>query len=199
MILNFQKWKGLHEQTKPAAQPAAKPAAQPAAKPAAPTMPEGYTSVQNGVAYKYPFADELALNKYSFFGDTNINTEGAVGDPAAKTAALKTLSPKLAGLNVVKKDEKVPSGDVIIKGVRALLSIAAQSGFGPLAADQLLIKAKTMKGSEDKVEDISKFIDYMTDYETSSGVTKGAYTDFKANWPKVWAAQRKAAGLPEKI
>ena len=175
-ILNFKKWKSLYEQ-------------------ATPKSPEGFTSAVNGIVYKYPFADDLAKNKYVYFGQTNITADGASSDAATVTAALKSLSPKLAGVNVVQKDpEKKPAGLIIIKGVQAMLETCAKNGVGAMSAEQLVAKAKST-GDEAGASDISKMLEYMNLYETAEG-TKGAYTDFKTNWPKVLVAQRTAAGLP---
>lgn len=173
-ILNFKKWKSLYEQ-------------------ATPKSPEGFTSAVNGAVYKYPFADELAKNKYVYFGQIP-NAEGANNDAATATAALKSLSPKLAGVNVVRKGEAQVPGTIIITGVQAMLETCAKNGVGALPAEELVAKAKST-GDEGIASDISKMLEFMNLYEKTEGM-KGAYTDFKANWPKVLVAQRTAAGLP---
>lgn len=174
-ILNFKKWKSLYEQ-------------------ATPKSPEGFTSAVNGVVYKYPFADDLAKNKYIYFGQTNITAEGAGFDAATATAALKSLSPKLAGVKVVRVGEAQVPGGIIITGVQAMLETCAKNGVGAMSAEQLVAKAKST-GDEPSAGAISKMLEFMNLYETAEG-TKGAYTDFKTNWPKVLVAQRTAAGLP---
>lgn len=174
-ILNFKKWKSLYEQTTP-------------------TEPGGFTSAVNGVVYKYPFADDLAKNKYVYFGQTNITADGANSDAATATAALKSLSPKLAGVNVVRKGEAQVPGMIIITGVQAMLETCAKNGVGAMSAEQLVAKAKST-GDEASAGEISNMLEYMNLYEKTEGM-KGAYTDFKANWPKVLVAQRTAAGLP---
>jgi hypothetical protein len=182
MILNFEKWKKLYEQTAPAAK---------GTKPAAPKAPTGYTSAKNGVAYKYPFADELALNKYSYFGSNSatINADGGgTRDEASFKSALKAISPKVADLPVNRTGDAVPAGMQVIRGVETMLRVAAQGGYGPMAPEQLVNGANALK-DEVAAKSISDLIETLS--------YKKATEDFKANWPKIWAAQRKLAGLPE--
>ena len=86
---------------------------------AAPVKPEGYTLKSNGIAYKYPFANDLAYSKYVYFkaDPANISDSGASFDEKSEKAALIRILPSHQDWSTKTDVKKDPTGNAtLVKG-----------------------------------------------------------------------------------
>lgn len=189
-VKGFSQW--LNEQTVPGAKPAAG---------TAPVKPEGYTLKSNGIAYKYPFADDLAYAKYVYFkaDPANITAGGASFDEKSEKAALIRILPSHQDWSTATDVKTGPDGNATLaKGfgtkvtdsVENALEFHALMGLKqPIALEKMVQSAKTPEAGY-LVDDFKDF------YNTLSQFDKAAVAEWNKNWPIIWKEQCKRAGLP---
>jgi len=169
---------------------------------AAPVKPEGYTLKSNGIAYKYPFADDLAYSKYVYFqaNPANISADGASFDEASMKVALKRILPSHEDWSTKMEPVKDANGqvisiskgfgEVVVKSVENALEFHALLGWKqPVSIEKMIGTAKTPEAGY-LVDDLKDF------YNTLSAMDKTAIAEWNKNWPTIWKEQSKAAGLP---
>ena len=191
-IKGFSQW--MNEQTVPGAKPAAG---------TAPVKPEGYTLKSNGIAYKYPFANDLAYSKYVYFkaNPANISADGASFDEQSQKAALARIVPSQKDNWSTKTDVKNdPSGkpilshgfgETVTSSVENALEFHALMGLKqPISLAQMAQSAKTPEAGY-LVDDLKGFLNTLTQLRETS-----ALAEWNKNWPIIWKEQCKRAGLP---
>jgi hypothetical protein len=195
IIKNYSQW--LNED----AQPAATTAAQPTGGTSGPGGKPGGFKASNGTAYGYPFKDEAALAAFT-------NTTGDVVQVG------KSLLPNLPAASVttdmsdpenprIQKNVTQIAVDVINNALQlhALLGLTnaiPPEYWGGLDANGLYLKIDPKAVSNQNAATLTKdslVKDWGTLTQYSTEQTKAAVAEIKAQWPKIWADRKKAAGL----
>lgn len=169
---------------------------------AAPVKPEGYTLTTNGIAYKYPFANDLAYSKYVYFkaDPANITDSGASFDEKSEKAALIRILPSHQDWSTktdVNIDKTTGQGSVakgfgtkVTDSVENALEFHALMGLKqPISLEKMVQSAKTPEAGY-IVDDFKDF------YNTLAAMDKAAIAEWNKNWPIIWKEQCKRAGLP---
>jgi len=161
--------------------------------------PEGYTLKSNGVAYQYPFADDLAHSKYQYWNatDGSITDAGSSNDENSNRVALKKIMPSQGSISLTRDPNnptKKTFGGSIVDSVTAALEIHALRGLkSPMKLAQM--NALATGGSDNVDVTIVKNMYSMLDSSDRQSGKKWV-AEWDTNWPKIWREQCVKAGMP---
>jgi len=161
--------------------------------------PEGYTLKSNGVAYKYPFADDKAHSMYAYWDATegSVTDTGASKDQASMQAALKKIMPSQAAQPVVSNDPNNPGkkmfGRMILDSVEDALELHAKLGWKKAYSLEQMNAMQAAGDTNLEVTALKNMYSVLNDSDKLD--RKGRVAEWNKNFPIIWKEQLTKAGL----
>lgn len=164
--------------------------------------PEGYTLKSNGVAYKYPFADDKSHSLYAYWAapESAITDSGASQNEADLKKALAKIMPIEAGQRVAPTQQELeqgktkPYGKIIIDSVDDALELHAKMGWKRAVPLEQMAALAATDAVKLEVDGLKKYYQDIKDYDGYD--KKGRVAQWNKNWPTIWKEQCTKAKMP---